>query len=259
MRIIIFLLAAALVISCDSGSTESTEEVQTEAAEIPLVQQVVDGAIEASGADRYDNADFQFIFRDMWYRGYRKGGLFSYERKFVEEDDSIHDVYNNDGFTRYINNEAADIPDSMAVKYTNSVNSVLYFVLLPKPLNDEAVIKEYLGETEIKGKTYHKIKVTFRQEGGGEDFTDVYIYWFDKDDYSMDYFAYLYHTDGGGIRFRETINTSTVNGIKFQDYINYKVDDMSIPVETLDSLFLAGELDVLSRIEQTDISVEIFE
>ena len=258
MRYLLLLALIMGMVSCSSDKAgTTTEEPQIE--ELPMAQKVVNWAIDASGGDRYDNMNLEFMFRERWYRGYREDGVFSYERKFMEEGDTVHDVLNNEGFTRYINSEVAVIPDSMAVKYTNSVNAVLYFIQLPKPLNDDAVIKEYLGEVELKGKSYHKVKVTFRQEGGGEDFTDVFIYWFDKESFAIDYMAYLYHTDGGGIRFREAIKSTVVNGIRFNDYINYGVDDLSMEVVTLDSVYLAGGLEELSRIEQTDIKVELLD
>lgn len=256
MQRLLFLL---LLIAMGCSSPNNENATVEEEVELSKAQKVVNAAIASAGADRYDRCDVSFLFRDIEYRGYRNDGQFKYERKFVEEEDSVHDIYSNDGFTRLINNQVVDLPDSMSAKYTNSVNSVLYFIFLPRPLNDEAVIKEYLGEAEIKGNAYHKIKVTFQQEGGGEDFTDQFVYWFEKDSYDMDYFAYLYFTDGGGIRFREAFNTSEVNGIKFLDYINYKFEDMEMPVEKLDSVYLAGGLEELSRIEQSDIQVTLLE
>ncbi len=66
----------------------------------------------------------------------------------------------------------------MQVKYTSSVNSVLYFVQLPYLLNDPAVIKSYEGTQKVLGETYEVLKVTFRPSGGGEDFQDEYRYRF---------------------------------------------------------------------------------
>ncbi len=64
----------------------------------------------------------------------------------------------------------------------------------------------------------------------------------------MDYLAYLYHTDGGGLRFREAINQRRVNGILIQDYVNLKPEDEGIDIMTIAELYEAGELKVLSEI-----------
>uniref|UniRef100_UPI004047669A DUF6503 family protein n=1 Tax=Roseivirga sp. TaxID=1964215 RepID=UPI004047669A len=91
----------------------------------------------------------------------------------------IFDRMDNDGLIRKIDGDTAELTDERRAAFTRSVNSVIYFFRLPFGLNDPAVNKTFVGETEIKGKTYYEVKVTFAQEGGGEDFDDVFLYWFD--------------------------------------------------------------------------------
>lgn len=221
-------------------------------------QFIVDRAIEAHGGEKFNDFRVTFRFRDINYIGDRKAGLYSYERMMEREEGKIHDVLNNEGFTRTINEQVVQLVDTMAAKYTRSVNSVLYFALLPYGLNDSAVIKEYLGQAEINGKKYHEIKVTFIQEGGGEDYQDVFIYWFDIENYYMDYFAYTYETDGGGKRFRSVKNRHHVGGILFQDYTNYEPlkEAADTSIEQYDSLYLNGGLKVLSEIEMINLKSE---
>jgi hypothetical protein len=141
------------------------------------------------------------------------------------------------------------------VKYTSSVNSVLYFVQLPYLLNDPAVIKSYEGTQKVLGETYDVLKVTFRPSGGGEDFQDEYRYWFHEKTHLLDFLAYNYETDGGGVRFRKAYNRSERGGILFQDYVNYEVP-VGTPLQKIPALFEAGKLKELSRIVNTDIQVE---
>src|SRR5690606_32621944 len=98
-----------------------------------------------------------------------------------------HRELTNEAFTERINNTyvALSAKDSMA--FAESLNSVVYFALLPSFLQDDAVNSSLEGEDEIHGKEYYRIKVSFDEDGGGVDFEDVYLYWFDKSDYSMDY------------------------------------------------------------------------
>ncbi|MEZ4774172.1 MAG: DUF6503 family protein [Bacteroidia bacterium] len=218
-------------------------------------QWIIDQAIKAYGGEKFSHAEIAFTFRDRAYISIRNGGDYQYERLFEENGDSVRDVLNNQGFYREINQVRTEIPDSMAVKYSNSVNSVIYFSVLPFGLNDPAVRKKYLAQVQIKDISYHKIEVSFDQEGGGEDFNDLFVYWFRTDNFRMDYFAYRYYTEEGGIRFREAYNTRTVGGLVFSDYINYQADPEKFSVEETDRLFEENKLEPLSRIELEQVVV----
>lgn len=37
----------------------------------------------------------------------------------------------------------------------------------------------------------------------------------------MDFLAYEYNVNGGGVLFREAFNSRMIEGMRFQDYINY--------------------------------------
>lgn len=244
MRIIYILFILVTLTSCKK--------------EIPLsAQDIVDKTIEVSGGDKYLNAEIDFDFRDKHYRSVREGGKFQYERQFQDSIGIIKDVLNNDGFQRFVNDTLTKIPDSMAVKYTSSVNSVHYFALLPYGLNDAAVNKSSLGEVAIKDKLYYKIKVTFSQEGGGEDYEDVFIYWIEAETFKANYIAYSYiEDDGVGIRFREAYNERFINGLRFVDYNNYKSEDATMDLLGLDKAFESGSLKLLSKIELENIEVK---
>ena len=223
-------------------------------------QEVIDQAITTAGGELFQKATIDFDFRGRHYRSIRDYGKFQYERIFEDSTGRVRDVLNNEGFERYINDTVSTLtPDSMKTKYANSVNSVLYFALLPYGLNDPAVIKEYVGTGVIDNQTYHKVRVTFEQEGGGKDYQDVFMYWVNSTDFKVDYFGYTYVTDGGGARFRKAYNARVVNGIRFVDYINYKPTLAKMELSEFDEAFNRGELKELSRIELENINVEITE
>lgn len=222
-------------------------------------QGIVDDAIKAHGGNSYKKFSMSFRFRDRDYTCVRNEGMFTYTRSFKDSlGNHIVDVLNNDGFQRTINDSVANLTTERADAYKNSVNSVIYFALLPYGLNDPAVRKELVNEATIKNKTYDVVRITFDQQGGGKDFEDEFMYWFNQDTHRMDYLAYRYHTDGGGIRFRETVNIQNQQGILVQDYINYKVNDIKTPLESLAALFEQGTLEKLSeiKIENLQISLE---
>jgi len=230
------------------GCKEQTKKVFT-------AQKLVDKAIEVSGGQLYQNHDTSFVFRDKEYISQNLDGKKELKRISVLDSVTITDIKTNSTFQRFMNDGLIHLPDSISRRYENSVNSVHYFARLPYGLNDRAVNKELLGEEIIKGKKYYKVMVTFDREGGGNDFEDTYIYWFNKETFKPDYLAYDFHVDGGGQRFREAYNERYVNGIRFVDYNNYKPKTKGTGILKIGELFENGELELLSKIELTDVKV----
>ncbi|TGV01437.1 DUF6503 family protein [Flavivirga rizhaonensis] len=218
---------------------------------------IIDKAIEVSGGTLLDSSSINFNFRDKYYFAKRNKGDFLYGRLSINSTDSILDVLKNSGFERFINDDFVSIPDSMVVKYSASVNSVHYFSVLPYGLNASAVNKKYLGNVDIKNKQYYKIKITFNKDGGGEDFEDEFVYWVDTKAFKVDYLAYSYAEDDGiGLRFREAYNERYIKGIRFVDYINFKPISENANLLSLDSLYEAGSLKELSRIDLDLVEVK---
>lgn len=240
----IFLLLIVIVSSCVSSNKLDTVVI-------------INKSIDVSGGFRIDSTSITFDFRDKHYTANRYKGNFLYGRNSVKATDSIFDVLTNNKFERFINNEKVIVHDTMAKKYSSSINSVHYFSVLPYGLNDKAVNKKYLGNVKINEVEFYKIEVTFQESGGGEDFEDVFLYYVDTVDYKVKYLAYSYHeNDGLGLRFREAYNERFVQGIRFVDYNNYKPRDPSKKLDELDKLFETSELDLLSKIELKNINVE---
>ena len=220
------------------------------------VQQIVDRSIAISGGGNYLTHDITYTFRDKQYESQNINGKKVLKRITTTDSIMITDVKNGNGFQRFFDENPISLPDTLADSYANSVNSVHYFSRLPFGLNDGAVKKELVGEVQLKGEDFYKVKVTFDQANGGKDFEDTYLYWFKKDSFKPKYLAYIYHTDGGGIRFREAFNERYVNGIRFVDYNNLKPKKgQEIDFFKIDSLFAANQLELLSKIELEKIKV----
>lgn len=243
MKILAFsfvLLSFSIIgISCDS---------RTEA------EKIVDAAIAAYGGDLYEETAITFDFRGTHYSIFKSPTAFEYSREFSDSTGQVVDVLNNSGFTRKVNGVLIDtLTEERIGAFSRSVNSVAYFAFLPYGLNDPAAIKSYLGKTKIKGKEYHQVKVTFQAEGGGEHFEDEFLYWFGVDDSKMDYMAYSYHTDGGGVRMRDVRASREVGGIRFQDYNNLKAMNKETPLDSMQVLYETGALVKLSEINLENI------
>lgn len=218
------------------------------------VQNIIDKSIEVSGGNLYRTSNISFTFREVGYELDNSTGKKILRRIINKDSTTILDILEHNNFQRYINGTAVIVADSMATKYSNSINSVHYFAYLPFGLNDKAVNKKLLGETQIGDSQYYKVEVTFDEKGGGEDFDDIYIYWINKETFKPDYLAYEFNVDGGGTRFREAFNERIINGIRFVDYNNYKAAT-NISVYELEELFKTKELELLSTIALEDIEV----
>ncbi|MDA0193738.1 MAG: hypothetical protein O2887_00955 [Bacteroidetes bacterium] len=248
MRKFLFgIVLISLLSSCDEPLTDPNA--------------IVERSIEVHGGKNYENVSFEFDFRDRHYSLTRQGAIFTYTRVTEDAVGTIKDeLINATKFQRYLNDTKVVISSERTAAFTSSVNSVLYFIQLPYLLNDKAVKKEFLGEIEIEGNQYYKVKVTFEKVGGGEDFEDVFCYWFNKETFTMDYLAYSYNEidEGLGTRFRKAINPRRIGGILFQDYVNYgPLNTLGIqPAEIHDKLFVEGQLKELSKIENLNIKVQ---
>jgi hypothetical protein len=219
-------------------------------------QVIVDKAIAAHGGEKFEKVKIEFDFRGRHYTSTRDKGKFTYTREFTDSTGHVKDILTNDNFRREINGNPATITQERAQAFSNSVNSVIYFALLPYGLNDPAVRKSFVGESTIKGSNYHLIRVTFDEEGGGKDFEDVFLFWINPENFRVDYFAYSYKSDGGGIRFREAINSRFVGDILFQDYHNFMPRSDTVALIQVQELFEENDLEKLSVIQLENIKVE---
>jgi len=102
------------------------------------------------------------------------------ERTKIDGENTIQDIIPNKGLKRYINEIETVVNDTMITRISDGVNSVHYFAQLPFGLNNQAVQKKLLGEDSINNNNYYEIEVTFKEEGGGTDFDDVFVYWIHK-------------------------------------------------------------------------------
>ena len=259
-RLVLFLIPVLLV-ACAQGDVEEALDANVKPSSAPVnqAQAIVDQAIAAHGGDMLRQAVVEFDFRDKHFKITRDGGLYSYERTYTDSTGAVREVLNNDGIYREVNGERVALSEDETRRLSTPLNSVPYFALLPFNLNDPAVQKRHLGEVEVGGQPYHKIEVTFHQEGGGRDFEDRFIYWFHKDQHTMDYLAYDFHTGDGGTRFRQAFNTRTVGGVRMADYHNFVSDSLpgpGTPIERYDAFMQSGDIKLLSEIILDNVTVQ---
>jgi len=261
-KISLYSVIAVVVFSCGERSVNNEseekqvshkqEKMQEDQLEPTKGEKIVDEAVITHGGERYDVANYAFVFRKKEYHFKNEGDNYSYQVQYLKGEEEIVDQLEGGSFSRTMNGEDVKLSEKEIAKYSGALNSVIYFATLPHKLKDKSVRKKYINTVEIKGKSYEVVEITFAEEGGGEDFEDQYYYWFEKETKRMDYFAYNYQVNGGGVRFRSAYNQRTVEGVIFQDYINYKAN-LGTPLSMLPELYEKGELEELSRIDTENV------
>ena len=236
------ILLFLILVSCSNSSHISTS-------------QIINKSIKAHGWDQ-DDFSIVFDFRDYQYELKRKNKFYSFQRTTKKEGNVVKDLMSSKKkLKRFINNKSVELSDSITNVFSNSLNSVMYFFQLPRPLKDQAVITKYLGLAKIFNEKYWTIKVTFKENGGGKDYQDEFRYWININNGQIDYLAYNYLTEGGGTRFRQAVNKQLNQGFIFQDYINFKPNVKFVSLDSLPILFEAGNLIKVSSIKNKNIRV----
>ena len=139
---------------------------------------LIQKTVAAHGWNLGKPTEIAFDFRDYHYEVNRDAFGVRYSREKQDSLGLTKDVWTNfSTFERTRNAQAVVLSDSLQTVYANSLNSVLYFAQLPLGLQDQAVMAEYKGLTQLNNQSYHQLAITFKQEGGGEDFQDQFYYW----------------------------------------------------------------------------------
>ena len=247
LLIFIVLISVVLTAGCNQESTPGT---------------IIQKSIETHGVENLRQSRISFTFRGDRFERHYQNGRFTYSRTFTDSlAQTIYEAINNDSTWRKVNGESVSLSDSARAGIHESINSIIYFGFLTFKLNDPAVNKRYIGTATINSSPYYKIEITFNKAGGGKDYQDRFVYWIHRNNYTLDFFAYYYHIEGGGVRFREAYNPRTIKGIRFQDYRNYKpASDSLLPdykIERFDELLKNDQLELVSRIVLDSINVAL--
>ena len=173
MKILLIILISVVLFSCKEVA--KVDKIQSLTAE-----QIIDEAIDNSCQENCERAQIAFTFRDRTYKSTWNKGKYQLERTKIDGKNTIQDVISNEGLKRYINEIETIVNDTMITRISDGVNSVHYFAQLPFGLNNQAVQKKLIGEDSINNNNYYEIEVTFKEEGGGTDFDDVFVYWIHK-------------------------------------------------------------------------------
>ena len=214
-------------------------------------QAVVAAAVEASGLADPQALELRFTFRGTPYRRWLSGRRSVYTREVAVPGGGVR-VDRLDGST-FTSTVTASPAASDALR--RSLNSVAYFALLPRPLQDDAVIATLLGPSTLGGEVWDTVDVRFREDGGGDDHDDVFRYWFHPETHRLGYLAYTFATGDGGVRVRRAIRTHEVDGVVLVDWANHGRDGQGLTIDDAVRELEAGTLPQLSEIALEGVEV----
>jgi hypothetical protein len=219
---------------------------------------IVEDAVRRHGGDLFEHARISFKFREAEFDVLQDGGSFRYERRYTDgEGRSVVEAMDNEGTYMEVDGEPVELTPEERYRVETVVNSTVYFGFLPFRLLDPAAHHRDLGPIEVLGQPYRMIEVTFDRDGGGTDWEDRFIHWIHEEERTLDYFAYRYHRDGGGTRFRRGINRREVDGLLIQDFENYRAtEDAVTDIAEYTRLMESGALELLSVLELEQVRVE---
>ncbi len=253
MKTSYLFLPLLLCLGCaDTATTDPTMQPESPAPAASPADILLQKALAAHGGDRYGTACYTFTFREKQYRFQNDGARYTYTRTETKDGHTTIDVLDNDGVERTTDREQVALSDKQTAVVSEGVNSVIYFATLPHKLLDPAVNASLAGAETVNGNVYEVLNVNFDQAGGGTDHDDNFRYWINAETGRIDFLAYDYRTNGGGVRFRSAYNPRVVEGILFQDYVNYQAP-VGTPLKLLAKRFAAGQLEELSRIETEEV------
>uniref|UniRef100_UPI003784E557 hypothetical protein n=1 Tax=Daejeonella sp. TaxID=2805397 RepID=UPI003784E557 len=94
----------------------------------PNPQKIVDKSIAYYRMDKLKNASLEFTFRNIKFKVMQNEGQFRYERTFVDSSGIFHDIIDNEGFKRFLNEKELKLDSLDLAKHSQSLNAMVYFL-----------------------------------------------------------------------------------------------------------------------------------
>ena len=253
-----FFVIAALG-ACAPAETLSDTSDQIPTATEPSLPEIVAKAIDFHGGDLYEHSQIVITITSLsgsfLIEATRDGGNFEYvvtgmvgldnsvERRVRLTNDTVQEW--RDGVETKLDTEGERLARTFA-------NARVFFPLLPYTLKGGNIQFQDRGLETWDNRELRRVRVSFTP-GTSNDADDGYTFWFDPDTGRMEQFGYDFD---GGLRFRKAIAFNRVGGVLFSDQENYAVNGGKVPVDTLLPDYVAEEMELLSTVVISNISVE---
>lgn len=263
------LLCCFLLVSCKNEAKKDSEEASKPAdsgLELnlktnPKGETLIRELVEKAGGEKRETATVNFDSNPYSYQIIRNCGQFDIERNLINKrGDTVVLKLGNLDITKTINQKIQKLSDTTAARLKQNLRSKIYFTEIPFGLNAPGIRKKFLGEEEIDGKSFAKVKIAFIENRGSKPFLDQYVFWVDQESKTLTYLATTIDGDQNNLQFRKVENPRVLKGIRFVDYQVYQPEKhQTIALRDLAQAFEKGELKRINTDKITNIEVEISE
>jgi len=215
-HLFIALSISALIFACSKSDT------------------IIEEAIRVSGYKDHGTFKAEFDIEDTHYIVTQSKESFSYERIFKDSILTIHDILNNKGFMRMADTLTEILPESEARLLSSSLDSTVFFALIPKCLVDAAFIKNYLGQDSFQSQLFDLFEIKSSVESAKQ--SSIYCrLWIDADHRIRFIQNFTCNSDPSN-NLTEISAYQNVMGIQIPEFITYQMVNNSAGSDDLDPL-----------------------
>ena len=224
----------------------------------PPVPPIVTQALEFHGGDVYERSTISMTISSLsgsfQISATREGGRFEYVVTGLVGQDQVERRVRltNDTVQEWRDGVESRLDAEGERRARAHADARVFFPLLPYTLKGGDIHFEDLGLENWEGRDLRKVKVMFTPRSSN-DADDTYMFWFDPGTGRVEQFGYAFD---GGLRYRKAVAFNRVSGILFSDQENYAIDGGHVPVDTLSPEYIAENMELLSTVVLSDISVE---
>lgn len=195
---------------------------------------IIEEAIRVSGYKDYTAFKAEFDIENTHYIVTQSKERFSYERIFKDSILTIHDILNNKGFMRMADTLTEILPESEARRLSSSLDSTVFFALIPECLGDAAFIKNYLGQDSFQSQLFDLFEIKSSVESAKQ--SSIYCrLWIDADHRIRFIQNFTCNSDPSN-NLTEISAYQNVMGIQIPEFITYQMVNNSAGSDDLDTL-----------------------
>ena len=207
-------------------------------------------AIEAHGGDLFKQSTVAFELNNYEFQFTRDG--YNYDYSMTRANDTlIATMRAFNGGMEYTENGAVSTQGArMDNIVRNRVNSVAYEFYIPYDFTTNDVVQTYLGDEFMRGRKYHKVKITFKTPEGGTPDLRAFVLWIDAETFEIDFVAKENDSASGRKQFSAAAYKRRVGGMLFSDFEIYQTPGRNREV-SIDSIGMAYGAGAMQRVTVT--------
>lgn len=245
-NLLLLLTILCINVSCKKSSPNSKDLDQTSS-------QLFQKTLNTHGLTKFETSLLKFNFGTTEYTITELNNRALYTMTRYLDHNVYKAIYDGGYLTYSINNELQEDSDFPYQIVQRSLYGFAYCYSIPFSLQTNDVILERKTDVEIRNQDYYTLDVTFTKIPDTPE--DQIILYINKETNIIDYTAIKHLLTDFKPQFRRMINPRYIDGILFQDYIQFSSDNDDLKIDQYYSKYNSAELKDLRKVEITNIEV----